>query len=163
MSRGIHFLLTQRLAVGAITSDFGAGEKNLETEMRFNLAAEPLQGITEILFDLAAAQANDVRVLLLHAGFVIVLVARPMHKIELVHKAGFLQHFQRPVDGDAIDLGVLLLREGVKTFGVEVQSGLIDEFQQDSPLARETYSPIFQQASNTSPLHVPFEGATGTF
>ncbi len=144
MSRGVHLLLPQCLAVGAITSDFGAGEENLETEKGFDLAAEPLQGITEILFDLAAAQTNDVRVLLLHAGFVIVLVARPVHEVELVHEAGFLQHFQRPVDGDAIDLGVLLLREGVETLGVEVQPGLIDKLQQYSPLARETHSPIFQ-------------------
>ena len=44
---------------------------------------------------LAAAQADDVRVLLLQAGFVIMLIAGVMHQVQLVHQAAFLEQFER--------------------------------------------------------------------
>ena len=61
-SRSFKFLRAQRLAVRAVAANFGAGENDLKTEVRFNLLAEAMQRLAEKLFDFAAAEADDVGV-----------------------------------------------------------------------------------------------------
>src|SRR4051794_27378894 len=98
----LHLVLSQGLAMRAIPSDFCSREHYLEPEMRFHLLPELLEWFAEKLFDLPAAQADDVRVLLLHAGLVVVLVAANVHQVEFVDETTGFQHLQSSVDSDAI-------------------------------------------------------------
>src|SRR5712692_8640286 len=93
----------------AVPADLGSRQQNLEPEMTLDLFAKALKRLTEKFFDLTAAQADDVRVLLLEAGFVVVLVAAVMHQVELIDEAAGLEHFQGAIDGHPVDLRVLLL------------------------------------------------------
>ena len=61
--------------MGAVAAHLGARQQDLESEVAFDLLAQALQRFAEEFLHLAAAKADDVRVLLLQAGFVIVLVA----------------------------------------------------------------------------------------
>ena len=70
-----HLARPQRLAVRAVAAHFGARQQDLKSEMAFDLLPQALQRLAEKFFHFAAAQADDVRVLLFQAGFVVVLVA----------------------------------------------------------------------------------------
>jgi hypothetical protein len=121
-----HFAGAKDLAMGTIAANFGAGDEDFETEVGFDLFAEAGEGLAEKLFDFAAAEANDVGVFLLEAGFVVVLVAAVVHEVEFIDESAVLEHFQRAVDGDAIELGILSLGETKEFLGIEVFSGTID-------------------------------------
>src|SRR3954453_20532968 len=100
----LHLVLSQGLAVRAIASDFCSGEYYLKPEMRLHLFPELLEWLAEKPFDLPAAQADDVRVLLLHAGLVVMLVATDVHQVEFIDETTGFQHLQSSVDSDAIQL-----------------------------------------------------------
>ena len=51
------------------------------------------------------------RMFLFAPRLVVVLLARLMHEVELVHQAAFLQQLQRAVDGDAVQFRVFLFRQ----------------------------------------------------
>src|ERR1039458_5394610 len=57
--------------------------------------------LTELVATLRATWRAE-RVLLLQPGFVVVLVARVVHEVQLIHQAASLEHFQRTVDRDAV-------------------------------------------------------------
>ena len=97
--------------MGAVAADFGAREHYFKSEVRFDLLAHFLKRRSEIFFDFAAAEADDVRVLLLEARFVIMLIAGVVHEVELVDESTFFEEFERSIDGDAIELRVLFLGE----------------------------------------------------
>jgi len=130
--------------VRTVAADFGSGHNDLEAEVAFDLLAHLLQQIAEELLNAAATQANYVSVFLFEARFVVVLVAIVVHEIELIHQTAGFEQFQCAVDGDAIDLGIFFARELVKTFGIEVLSGLIDEIEQDLALAGKPDALLFQ-------------------
>src|SRR5579864_5026081 len=67
-----HLFRAQHLAMGAVAADLGPGEYDIESEMGLDLLPHCLQQVPEEFFDLSAAQADDVRMLLLQARFVIV-------------------------------------------------------------------------------------------
>ena len=112
-----------------------------------------LQQIAEKFFDLAAAQANHVSVLLFQARFVIVLVPVVVHEVQLVHQPAGLEQLQRPVDRDAVDFGILLARQLVETLGIQVLAGLIDQIQQNLPLPRQPDSLLFQRILDSRDCH----------
>ena len=105
----------------AIAADLGPREHDLESEVRFHLPAHLLQRLAEKFLDFAAAQADDVRVLLLQASLVVMLVALEVHQIELVHQAAFFEQLQRAIDRDAIELGVFFLGQLIQALGVQVR------------------------------------------
>ena len=127
--------------------------------MRFHLPAHFLQRLAEKFLDFAAAQADDVRVLLLQAGFVIVLVAAVVHQVQLVHQAALLEQLQRAVDGDAIELGILLLGQLKQAFGVQVAAGLVDQVEQHAALARQPHAALAQGILNAGVGHGWFQGS----
>ena len=108
--------------------------------MLFDLFAQPLQGFAEELLHLAAAEADHVGVLLLHAGFVVVLVAVMVHQVQLIHQAPGLEHFEGAVDGDAVELGVLELGELVEPLGIQVRPALVDQLKQNLALAGKAHA-----------------------
>ena len=121
----------------AIPADFRARESDLKSELRLHLAADGLELFAEKLLDAAAAQADDVRVLLFQPGFVVMLFALEVRQIQLVHQAAFLEQLQRAIHGDAIELGIFFLGHLIQAFGVQMQAGVVDQIQQQAPLARE--------------------------
>src|SRR5579872_6289746 len=124
-----YFTSPQSLAVRAIAAHFGARQQHLKSEVSLNLLPQALQRFAEKLFHLAAAQADDVSVLLLQPRLVVMLIDAVVHEVELIHQAAFLQHFQRPIDGDAVDLRIFFLGQLVKPVGVQMLTGLIDQLQ----------------------------------
>ena len=132
----------------AIAADLGARQQNLETEVALDLFAQALQRLAEKLFHLAAAQADDVRMLLLEAGLVVVLVAAVVHEVQLIHQTAGLQHLQRAIDGDPVQLRIFFLRHLIQPLGVEVLAGRIDQLEQNLPLAGEPNAPLFQRSFN---------------
>ena len=97
--------------------------------MTFDLFAQPLQRFAEEFLYFAAPQADHVRVLLLHAGLVVVLIPGMMHQIQLVHKAAVLQHFQSAVYRHAVELGVFFFGQLEQAIGIQVLSCLIDQLE----------------------------------
>src|SRR5713226_2066917 len=132
----------------AVPADLGSRQQNLEPEMTLDLFAKALKRLTEKFFDLTAAQADDVRVLLLEAGFVVVLVAAVMHQVELIDEAAGLEHFQGAIDGHPVDLRVLLFGQLKQPLGIQMLARFIDQLEQNLALAREAYTPLFQRAFN---------------
>ncbi len=128
----------------AVSADFRAGDQNLESEGGFDLTAYFLQRFAEKFLYAPAPEADHVGVLLLHTGFVVMLIAAEVHQVELVHQAALFQHLQSAIYSHPVQLRVLLLGHLVKPFGVQVFAGLVDQFQKDLPLARETHTALLQ-------------------
>jgi len=131
------FLGTKGTAMRTVSADLGAGGDDLKSEVRFHLLAHFLKRLAEIFLDFAAAQADDMGVLLLEARFIIVLIAGVVHQVELVDEPAFFEEFERPIDGDAVELGIFFLGELVETLGIEVEAGMVDQVKQDAPLASQ--------------------------
>ena len=136
---------TKNLAMRAISADFRAREGDLESELRLHLAAQRLELFAEKFLDAPAAQADDVRVLLLQAGFVVVFFAFEVSQIQLVYQAAFFEQLERPIDGNAVELGILLFGHLIETLGVQMQARVVDQLEQQTALARETNAAFAQR------------------
>jgi len=123
----------------AIAAHFGSCENDLKSEMRFNLLAKALQRFAEKFLHFTAAEADHVRMFLLAPRLVIMLLSRLVHQIQLIDQPAFLQQLQCAVDGDAIQFRIFLFRHLIQPLGVEMLPGLIDEVEQNLPLARQTH------------------------
>src|SRR5215468_9054231 len=58
LSRVFDLFRPQHLAMGAVAADLGPRQQNLKSEVRLDLAPQPLQRIAEELLHLAATQAD---------------------------------------------------------------------------------------------------------
>src|SRR5580692_5189335 len=81
------FLRQLRLAIRAIAAHLSACRHDLEAQAAFHLAAHFLQRLAEKFLDLAAAQADEMSVLLLEAALVVMLIAFKMQQVELIDQA----------------------------------------------------------------------------
>ena len=84
-----------RLAIGTVSTHLRSRRHDLEAQAAFHLPAHLLQRLAEKFFDLAAAQANEVSVLLLEAALVVMLVAFKVQQIEFVDQAAGFQKLER--------------------------------------------------------------------
>jgi hypothetical protein len=159
MRPGGSFLGSEGAAMGAVAADLGAGERYLESEVLFDLPAHFLERLAEVFFDFSAAQADDVRVFLFEARFVIMLIPGVVHQVELVNQPAFFEQFQRPVDGDAIEFRVLFFRELIETFGVEMEAGVINQIEQDAALASQPDASVAKGILDAGVGHVWFQGS----
>ena len=91
MRSGCTFLGAEGAAMGAVSADLSARQYNFKSEVRFHLLAHFLKRRPEIFFDFAAAEADDVRVLLLEARLIIMLIAGVVHEVELVDEPTFFE------------------------------------------------------------------------
>ena len=132
----------------AIAAHFGPRQQHLKSEVALDLLAQALQRLAEKLFHLAAAQADHVRVLLLQPRLVVMLVAAVVHQVQFVHQTARLQHFQRAIDRDPVELRVLLLGQLEQALGIQMLAGLVDQFEQYLALAREANAPLLQRSFN---------------
>ena len=146
-------LRAKRLTMRAVSANLGAREHDFESQMLFHLLPHFLKRLAEIFLNLAAAQANDVRVFLLEARFVIMLIARMMHQIELIDQAAFFKQFERPVDRDAIEFRIFFLGELIKTLGIEMKAGVIDQIEQDPALASQPDATLAKRILNSGGRH----------
>src|SRR6266567_5000476 len=86
LARIFNLPCAQHLAVRAVAADFSPRQYDLKPEMRLDLPPQSLQRIAEELLHFAAAQADDVGVLLFGAGLIVVLIAAVMHQVQLIHQ-----------------------------------------------------------------------------
>jgi hypothetical protein len=156
---GGSFLGAESAAVRAVSTDLGADEGDFKSEMRFHLLAHFPKRLAEILFDFAAAEADDMCVFLLEARFVIMLIAGVVHEVELVDEAAFFKEFERSIDGDAVELGVLFLGELVEALGIEVEAGVVDQVEQDASLASQPDATLAKGILNAGVGHGWFQGS----
>jgi len=77
---------------------------------------------------------------LLAARFVVMLLSRLVHQIQLIHQTALFQQFQRSVYCDAIQLRVFLAGQVIEALGIQVLSGLVDQIEEDLPLASQAHS-----------------------
>ncbi len=99
----------------------------------------PLHAIEQValkLLHFAATQASHVHVVALRTPFVEVPFPLHMQQVEFVHESLALQQRQRPVHGNAINVGVDPGGLAQDLRGVEVLLGGFDDFQNDAALAR---------------------------
>jgi len=132
----------------AIAAHFRPRQQNLKSEVALDLLAQPLQRLTEEFFHLAAAQADHVRMLLLQPCLVVMLVADVVHQVQLVHQAARLQHLQRAIHRDPVQLRVFFFRQLEQALGIQMLAGLIDQFEQYLALAGEAHAPLLQRSLN---------------
>jgi hypothetical protein len=158
MRSGSTFLGAEGAAMGAVAADLSAGEHYFKSEVGFHLFAHFLKGLAEIFFDFSAAQADDVRVFLLEAGFIIMLIAGMMHEVQLVNQPALFEEFERPVDRDAIKLGILFLGKAIETFSVEVQAGIVDQIEQDAALPSQPDATLAKGVLDTGGGHSYYRG-----
>jgi hypothetical protein len=150
---GAQFLGAEHLAMRAVAADLGASEDDFETEVTLDLFAHFQQQIAKEFFDFAAAEADDVGVLLLEASFVIVLVAIVMHQVQLIDKAAGFEELEGAIDGDAVELRVFFATELIELVGIQVLAGLIDEIEQDFALAGEPDATLFERVFDAGDRH----------
>ena len=156
---GGHLLRAEHLAVRAVTTDLGAGQHDLKTEVALDLVAHFLERIAEEFFDLAAAQADHVGVLLLQTSFVIMLIAVMVHEIELIHQSSGFEQLQRSVNRYAIELRILFAGQLIEALSVQVLAGLVNQVQQDLPLPCSLSESLMpEMAMRKLPLRVPNQG-----
>ncbi len=91
--------------------------------------------------------------LLLHARLVVVLISAEMHQIQFVDQTALLQHFQRAVNGNAVELGILFARKVIQRLGVEMLAGFIDQIEQNLALPRKAHAPLFQRTLHSRGNH----------
>jgi hypothetical protein len=120
--------------VSAIATHFRSGQQDLEAEVTLDLPPQSLERLTEELFHFAATQADDVRVLLLHAGLVVMLIPAIVHQVQLIHKTALFQQLERAVYGDTVEFGILLLGHLEQTFRVQMFTRLVQQIHENLPL-----------------------------
>src|SRR3990170_1346555 len=145
----------------AIAADFGARDGDLDAGVALDLA---LHLFVEIAFDfahLAAAQASHVDVVAQAVAFVVVAMPVDVQQVELVEQAQALEHFQGAIDGDAVDVGVNLLRALQDGISAEMLFRLVHDFQQDPALARQAHSAPFQRQAQTARAGMSVDALAG--
>jgi hypothetical protein len=133
--RGIDGILS--LAVGAQSAYFCSRYFDLKSQGRLDLIPEVLYGFAEELLDRAALETDHMGVSPLQTRLVVVLLAFVVEKIKLVDQTFLFQHFERAVDGDAIDFRVALLGQFEQLIGVEMSMSVVDDLEQQLALPGE--------------------------
>jgi hypothetical protein len=137
-----HFLGAKSLAMRTIAAHLGSCEDDLKSEMGFDLFSKALQRFSEELFYLATAETDHVRVLSLAACLIIVLLTGLVHQIEFIDEAAFLEQLERSIDGDAIELRILFLRQLEETLGIQMLPGFVDQVEEDFALPGEPHTAL---------------------
>jgi hypothetical protein len=130
----------------AVTADFRAGNRNLDTAVARNLL---LQFLVERAFDFAnlpAAQAGNVDMIAWPVRFVEMAVAAEVQQVEFVNQALALEHLKRPVDSYARDVFVELLRALEDFVRVEMARRAFDHLNEHAALPRKPYAALAKLA-----------------
>ena len=126
-----------------------------------DLALELLEKIAFHLAHFPAAQAGDVDVVARPVAFVVVPVAVDVQQIELVEQAVALEHFERAVDGDAMNARIDFLRALENGIGGQVLLGLVHDFEQHAPLARQPHAAPLERRAQPARLGVRVQPLAG--
>jgi hypothetical protein len=135
-------ILRPRLAIGAVATDFGASDGNLDLAVVFNLTLHLLEEAAFHFPYFPAAQAGDMDMIARAVAFVKMLLTVDVKKVELVNQAHFFKHVEGAIDGDAVNLRVDALRPLEDCAGIEMALGAVHHLKQDAALAREAHSAL---------------------
>jgi hypothetical protein len=150
----LDFFRAQDLTMRTVPANLGPRQQNLKAEMQLHLASQSLKRLAEELLHLSASQANDMRVLLFQPRFVIVLIAGVVHQVQLIDQPALLQKLEGAVNGNAVQLRITLMRHRVKTLGIEMFPGFVDQLQEDLPLPREPNPTLPQRVFYAGTSHI---------
>jgi hypothetical protein len=76
-----------------------------------------------------------------------------VHEVELVYESALFEEFERSIDSDPVELRVLFLSELVETLGIQVEAGMVDQIQQDAPLASQPDAALAKRILNAGVGH----------
>jgi hypothetical protein len=85
----------------------------------------------------SATQAGDVNVIAQAVTFVIVLIAADVEEVKLVNQADALEHIDRAIDGDAVDVRVNFLRAFENCACIQMLVGAIHYLHENTALASQ--------------------------
>ena len=125
------------MAIGAVAADFGASYCDFYLAVAFDLFFQLLEERAFYFPYFSAAQTGDVNVVAQAVAFVIVLVAANVEKVKLVDEAVALEHIERAIDGDAMDVRIDFLGAFENGSGVEVLVGVVHDLNENAALSSE--------------------------
>jgi len=121
---------------GAISAEFHTCNGNLEPAVLLHLFFQVVEESAFKLPDSATTQTGDVHMLARRLALVKMLLALEMHQIEFINQPMSLQKSQGPIDRDAIDFWLLLLRLAQNLCGIEMAAGGLYDAQNRTALPR---------------------------
>jgi hypothetical protein len=125
-------------AIGAVTADFSSRHGDLNLAVLLDLTLHLLEETALHFPYLPATQASNMDVVARAVAFVKMLLTVDVEKVEFVDQAHFLEHVERAINGDAMDLRIDALRALENGAGVEMALGTVHYLKKDTALARET-------------------------
>jgi hypothetical protein len=115
---------------------FQANYSNLKLILPRDFGLELFEARARVLSDRSAFEADEVQVIKIGSGFIIVLFTFEVHQIQFVNQTQCLEQFQRAIDSGAVDLGIFPSSQHQERRGVKVPFGVFDGFDQRSSLLR---------------------------
>jgi hypothetical protein len=137
-------------AIGAVTADFSARDGDFDLAVLLDLTLHLLEEAALYFPYFPTSQAGDMNVVARAVAFVKMLLAVDVEKIQLINQPHFLEHIQRAVNGDAVDLRINLLRALENGARVEMPLGAVHHLKQDAALASEPDAPLRKSGLKTA-------------
>jgi hypothetical protein len=121
---------------GAIATNFETSHNDVELAIPLDLPLQPVEKVAFKFRDLPTTQARHMDMVSLRTPLIKVLLTLHVHEVELVDKPVTLEQPQRPVHGDAVNLGINPLRPAQQLTGIKMLLGGFYHAQNGSALAR---------------------------
>jgi hypothetical protein len=115
-------------------TDLQADDADLKSALLGHLLLQPFKGGACVLHDGPAAKAGHMGVIAIRLGLVVMSLALDVHQIQFIDQAPLLQEGNSPIDGRAVDVGVLLLSEAEKVGGIQMPGRVLDDANQQASL-----------------------------
>ncbi|HVO59740.1 MAG TPA: hypothetical protein VMT53_02325 [Terriglobales bacterium] len=119
-------------ALGAIATDFEAGNNDMKAAIPLDLAFQSVEQIALEFSNAPATQAGHMDVIAPRTPFIEMLLALEVHEVKFIHKSMALQQAEGTVNSHAIDIGINLARSPQDLGGVQMLLRNLDD-RQDSP------------------------------
>jgi|HubBroStandDraft_1064217.scaffolds.fasta_scaffold271261_1 hypothetical protein len=127
------------LTLPADSAHFQSHYPDLKTTLLDHLLFQFLERRACVFHDRAAAEASHVAVIAVGLGFVIVLLALDVHKIQFVDQPAILKQREGSVDRGAIDVGIMFPRKFEKRGRVQMPGRVLNNIHQEAPLSGHAY------------------------
>src|SRR5664279_2288338 len=121
-------------AIRAIPADLEARNYDMKLAVALDLPSYPVKKVAFELLHFPAAQACHVHVITVRTTFVKMAFSLNVQQIKFIDQAVAFEQRQRPVHGNAIDVGIHLRRPAQYLGGVQVLLCRLDDFQDDLSL-----------------------------
>ena len=121
--------------MGAVAADFCARYGDFNLAIVFDLLLQLLEESAFHFSNFSATQTGDVNVIAQAVAFVIMLIAADMEQVKLVNQADALEHIERAIDGDAMDVRIDFLGAFENGSGVQVLVSMVHDLDENTALA----------------------------